>query len=295
MATANAVLYQGATPVFADVDPETLLLDAKTAEPLVGPRTRAILAVDYAGQPCDYDALARLGANRGIGLVADACHALGGALEGRPVGTLADLTVFSLHPVKHITTGEGGVVVTGDAGAAQRMRSFRHHGMVRPEGASPWSYQVETLGQNYRLTDFQCALAQSQLRHLGEWVARRRALAARYDRLLADLPAVRPLAVRPGVGHAYHLYVVRLRPAELRVSRDQVMAALQAEGILATLHYPPVHQHGLYRGRPGVGPCPAAEKAAAEILSLPLYPRMTDADQDDVMAALVKVVRAYRR
>jgi perosamine synthetase len=177
------------------------------------------------------------------------------------------------------------------------MRIFRHHGMTRPQGAHPWNYEVASLGQNYRITDFQCALAGSQLTKLLPWHARRQAIAKRYDEELASMRELRPLEVRPGVDHAYHLYVVRLELERLRTDRDRFLAALRAEGILATLHYPPIHLHPYYRKRFGLGPglCPAGEAAAEAILSLPVFPGMSDADQGDVLEALRKVLDAYRR
>lgn len=297
VASANAVLYQGGVPILADVDESTLLLDPQDVKRRITPRTRAILPVDYAGHPCDYPALRAIAEEHRLAVVADACHALGGALGERPVGTLADMTTFSLHPVKHITSGEGGVITTDRPDLAKKMRTFRHHGMTRRPEARPWNYEITTLGQNYRLTDFQSALAKSQLRHLPAWIARRRALAARYDLALADIAELTPLAVRPGAHHAYHLYVVRLATERLRVGRDEFLAALQAEGILAAFHYPPVHLHPLYRERfaLGTGACPAAERAAAEIFSLPIFPLMSDRDQEDVLDAVNKVARAYRR
>lgn len=294
-ASANCVLYQGGIPVLADVDPQTLLLDPADVARRLTPRTKAIIAVDFAGQPCDYRALRSLADQHRLALVADGCHALGGSLGGRKVGTLADMTAFSLHPVKHVTAGEGGVVTTDDPRLAARMRTFRHHGMTRTEGPYVWNYEVATLGQNYRLTDFQCALASSQLRRLDGWIARRQQLAAQYDRALARVPAIRPLAMRADVSHAYHLYVVQLDLQRLTCDRDQFLLALRAEGILAMLHYPPVHLHPLYRRRLHTGPgqCPVAEAAAARIFSLPIFPMMTDADQSDVVAALEKVLAAY--
>ena len=296
-ASANCVLYQGATPVMCDVDPSTLLLTPSDVERRIGPRTRAIIGVDFAGQPCDWDGLRSVAAAHRVALVADACHALGAADRGRPVGTLADLTAFSLHPVKHITSGEGGVITTGNRELAARMRVFRHHGITRQEDTHPWNYEVRSLGQNYRLTDVQCALARHQLAKLDGWIARRRAIAARYDELLVRVPGVSRLAVRDGVEHAYHLYVVRLPAPRWRAPRDQVLAALRAEGILATLHYPPVHLHPYYRAKLGTaaGDCPKAEAVVQEILSLPMFPLMTDADQDDVLTALHKVASAYGR
>ena len=212
-ATANCVVYQGGTPIFVDVDPETLLIDPAQVEAKMTPLTRAVIAVDYTGQPCDYQALRAITDRHGLALMSDACHAIGGSYRGRPVGTLADLNTFSLHPVKHLTTGEGGVITTDDSAMAQRMRVFRNHGITsdhrQREQQGSWFYEMVDLGYNYRLTDLQCALGLSQLRKLRQWVTRRQEIARRYDMAFAEMPAVQPLAVRPEVAHGYHLYVVR--------------------------------------------------------------------------------------
>ena len=300
-ATANCVLYQGATPVFADVDDGTLLLGAVDAERRVTKRTKALVAVDYAGQPCDYDALADLAKRKQLALVADACHALGAMYRGRRVGSLAQLSTFSFHPVKHIAAGEGGAVTTAEEPLARRLRLFRNHGITTDsrerEQTGSWQYEMVELGYNYRLTDLQCALAQSQLKKLPAFLASRREIARRYTAALADIPAVAPLVVRTDAQHAYHLFVVRLRLDQLRATRAQVFAALCAEGIGVNVHYVPVHLHPFYRKRLGTGPglCPVAEAAYEEILSLPMFPAMSDADVDDVIAALVKVTGAYSR
>jgi perosamine synthetase len=298
-ASANCVVFQGATPVFADVNPDTLLIDPADVEAKITPRTRAIIAVDYAGQPCDYDTLRGLAQRYNLTLVADACHSLGGNYKGRWVGTLADLSVFSLHPVKAMTTGEGGVISTNNFELASRMRRFRNHGInsdhfQRSQNGS-WFYDMTELGYNYRLTDIQCALGLSQLRRLPEWVARRRAIARRYDEALADLPIIRPQLVGRDVRHAYHLYVIRMDPESLNADRAKVFGALRAEGIGVNVHYFPVHLHSFYRARFGTGPglCPRAEAAYEQILSLPIFPDMRDGDVEDVIEALWKVISAY--
>ena len=298
-ASANCVVFQGGTPVFADVDPDTLLLDPAQVEAKITSRAKAIIAVDYTGQPCDYDALQAIADRHGLILVADACHALGGSYKGRPVGSLADLNIFSFHPVKHITTGEGGMITTNDPGLAQRMRVFRNHGITsdyrQREQQGSWFYEMVDLGYNYRLTDIQCALGMSQLRKLPGWVARRQEIARRYDAALAEMPAVEPLGVRQDVSHAYHLYVVRLDLTQLRSTRAEVFAALRAEGIGVNVHYIPVHLHPFYRERFGtrLGLCPVAEAAYEQIISLPIFPRMADADVDDVIEAVRKVADAF--
>lgn len=298
-ASANCVVFQGGTPVFADVDPRTLLLDPSEIETKITSRTRAIIAVDYAGHPCDYDALEAIARRYGLALVADACHALGGGYKGRSVGTLADLNVFSLHPVKQVTTGEGGIITTDDPDLAQRMRKFRNHGIEtdhrQREQVGSWFYEMTDLGYNYRLTDIQCALGLSQIEKLPGWIVRRQEIARQYDSALSNLPVIRPLQVNPDVSHAYHLYIVKLCLDQLCVDRAAVFTALRAEGIGVNVHYVPVHLHPYYRNRfdtrPGL--CPVAEAAYEQILTLPLFPRMTDSDVGDVVQAVSKVINAY--
>jgi len=298
-ATANCIVFQGGVPVFVDVDPDTLLLDPTQVEARITPDTKAIIAVDYAGQPCDYDALRAIVDRHGLMLVADACHALGGSYEGRPVGSLADLSAFSFHPVKPITTGEGGMITTDDPALAQRMRIFRNHGITtdhrQREQQDSWFYEMIDLGYNYRLTDLQCALGLSQLWKLSEWVKRRQQIARRYDEAFAEIPAVGPLGVRDDVSHAYHFYVIRLDLAQLRVTRAEVFSALRAEGVGVNVHYIPVHLHPFYRERFDTGPglCPVSEAAYERLITLPIFPAMTDEDVSEVILAVSKVISTY--
>lgn len=295
-ATANCVVFQGGTPVFADVDPGTLLLDPIQVEARITPRTRAIIAVDFAGQPCDYGALRSIARRHHLALVADASHALGAADWQAPVGSLADLSTFSLHAVKAITTGEGGMITTNDRLLADRMRRFRNHGFTsdhhQREASGCWYSEMTELGYNYRLTDFQSALGLGQLCKLDGWLARRRAIARRYDRAFARLGGVCPLSVRDGVTHAWHLYVIRLDREVLGADRATIFEALRAEGIGVGVHYIPVHLHPFYRQRFGTGPglCPVAEAAYEQILSLPIFPAMTEQDVAHVITVVEKVV-----
>ncbi|EMG38403.1 UDP-4-keto-6-deoxy-N-acetylglucosamine 4-aminotransferase [Desulfocurvibacter africanus PCS] len=290
-ASSNCVLYQGGTPVFADVAPETLLIDPTAVEAAITPRTKAIIAVDYAGQPCDWDALRDIADRRRLHLVADSCHSIGGGYRGQKVGTLADITVFSFHPVKHITTGEGGMAVTKDEALATRMRTFRGHGITTTaterEKIGGWFYEMVDLGYNYRITDFQCALGISQLSKLDAWVARRNTLAHFYDIFFAAHPemGIRPLKRNEDTVHAYHLYVVK------HPQRDTTFQYLRNNGVGANIHYIPVHLHPYYRKNLGAheGMCPVAEAAYREILTLPLWPSMTDAD----VTRVCNLLRAY--
>ena len=297
VATANAVLYAGATPVFADVRPDDLLLSPEAVAAAVTPASRAIIAVDYAGHPADYPALQAI-ADRASGepltIIADASHSLGATLGDRRVGTLADLTVLSLHPAKIMTTGEGGAVLTDRDDMAERLRRFRNHGISSELAARrDWTYAMVELGYNYRLTDVAAALGIAQVARLDTFLARRRALAARYFDRLIEHPMVELPAVAPGVEPAWHFLFVRLRPDRLHVDRAAVYAALRAENIGVNVHYIPVHTHPYYRQRFPELSFPVAEAAYERLLTLPLHAGMTDDDVDDVVAALDKVVATY--
>jgi perosamine synthetase len=295
-ASANCVVFQGGRPVFADVERETLLLGPAQVEACITPRTKAIIAVDYAGQPCDYDALRAVADRHGLALVSDACHAIGGSYKGRSVGSLADLNIFSFHPVKHITTGEGGIITTNDPALAQRMRTFRNHGITtdhrQREQQGSWFYEMVDLGYNYRLTDFQCALGISQLRKLPDWVTRRQQIAGQYDAAFATVGAVERLRVRFDVSHAYHLYVIRIKPQRSSNDRATVFKTLRARDIGVNVHYIPVHLHPFYRQRFGTSPglCPVAEAAYKEIISLPIFPAMTARDIAYVIEKVIEAV-----
>jgi UDP-4-amino-4,6-dideoxy-N-acetyl-beta-L-altrosamine transaminase len=296
-ASANCARYLGATVVFADVRPDTLTLDPADVARRITPRTRAVIAVDYAGQPADLDELTALARRYGLTLIEDAAHALGATYRGRRIGAAAPLTTFSLHPVKHVTTGEGGVITTDDPALRDRLRMFRTHGITSEAGRRDgWFYEMVALGFNYRLSDIQCALGLSQLRKLGGWLKRRRAIAAEYTERLAPLDALAPLATLSDRESAWHLYVVRLRLDRLRGGRADIFRALRAENIGVNVHYIPVPWHPYYREL-GYrrGGWPVAETGYEELLSLPLFPAMTDADVDDVVRAVTKVVDHFQR
>ncbi|MFI5281187.1 MAG: DegT/DnrJ/EryC1/StrS family aminotransferase [Gemmatimonadales bacterium] len=300
VASSNAVLYCGGVPVFADVRPDTLTLDPSAAEARITPRTRALLPVDFAGQPCDADAIGALARARGLTVVRDAAHSLGAEHGGRRVGALADLTVFSFHPAKVVTAGEGGAVATDRLDLAERLRSFRNHGFgtdfrVRQARGDVYS-PMTALGYNYRLTDIQCALALSQLSKLDEFLKRRAQIALRYMAALADVPAVRVPTVDPAVKHGWHIFPVLLDLERLSADRQTIYAALRAENIGVAVHYVPAYWHPYYASlgyRRGL--CPRAEAAFERLLTLPLFPAMTDRDVDDVMAAVVKVLGHFAR
>jgi UDP-4-amino-4,6-dideoxy-N-acetyl-beta-L-altrosamine transaminase len=317
LATANAARFCGAEVIFADVDPDSGRLTAETFLAALdrnpGAAVRAVLPVHLNGHSVDMPAIRAVAEPRGIAVIEDACHAIGGRHQAgngslAPVGAcaLSELACFSLHPVKTITSGEGGVTTTNDEPAYRRMLSFRTHGMVRepaqflhPElgldaegAANPWYYEMHQLGFNYRITDFACALGLSQLKRLDPFARRRRELAARYDRLLAPLaPVIRPVPPAPGDDPVLHLYAVLIDFARIGRSRAQAMKDLKAAGIGTMVHYIPVNRQPYYRRRYGESLLPGAEAYYARVLSITLYPTMQDDDVDRVVDALQALTR----
>lgn len=298
-ATANCILYQGATPVFADIRPDTLTIDPAHIATRITPRTKAILPVDYAGHPADLDEILALADKHDLVVIEDACHSPGAEYRSRRVGSIAHMTVFSFHPVKHITTGEGGMVTTDDFQFAQRLRVFRNHGInsdARTRSAQgQWYYEMVALGFNYRLPDIGCALGLSQLRKLDTNLARRREIAEGYNYAFMDLPGVRGPGVASDSKPAWHLFPVRFDQNILGVSRAELFAALRAEGLGVNVHYLPVHMHPYYRTSFGhrLGEYPVAEAAYEQLLSLPIFHGMTDTDVMDVIVAVQKVLEYY--
>jgi perosamine synthetase len=298
-ATANCVLYQGATPVFADVAEDTLNLDPDLAAAQITPRTKAILPVDYAGHPADLDSIQQLAERHGLIVIEDACHALGAEYRGRRVGSIAHMTVFSFHPVKHLTTAEGGMATTDNPVFTETLRRFRNHGISsdarQRQSAGQWHYEMVLLGFNYRLTDIACALGLQQMKKLEANLARRRQIAARYAAEFRNMPGVLPPQTRKDVNPAWHLYPIRLDLTKLSVGRGEIFRALRAENIGVNVHYIPVHRHPYYRDRFGYkgGEYPVAEAAYERLISLPMFHGMSDSDVDDVVRAVCKVVNHF--
>jgi perosamine synthetase len=300
-ATANCVLYQGAKPVFADVLEDTLNLDPERVAAQITARTKVILPVDYAGHPADMDSILQLAERHGLIVIEDACHALGAEYRGRRVGSLAHMTVFSFHPVKHLTTGEGGMVTTDDPVFAETLRRFRNHGISsdarQRQNAGEWHYEMVLLGFNYRLTDIASALGLQQMKKLAANLARRRQIAARYAAEFRDMSAVLLPQVRDDVNPAWHLYPIRLDLARLSAGRAEVFRALRAENIGVNVHYIPVHRHPYYRDCFGYngGEYPVAEYAYERLISLPMFHGMTESDVEDVVRAMAKVLAHFER
>ena len=299
-ATANCVVFQGGVPVFVDVEADTLLIDPEEVERKVTDRTKAIIAVDYAGQPCDYDRLQEIADRRNLAIVTDGCHSLGAEYNGRKVGGVADMTAFSFHPVKHITTGEGGMVTTDNPEYEKRLRIFRNHGMTsdfrQREEQGTWYYEIVDLGYNYRITDFQCALGLSQLQKLPDFLKRRKDLSEQYEEAFSSVQEINPLDVKHNVNHAYHLYVIRVDFESLGCERTDIFQRLREKGIGVNVHYIPLHLHSFYQKRfgSGRGLCPVAEEAYESIMSIPIHPGMNNEDSNEVITVLLGILGASR-
>jgi UDP-4-amino-4,6-dideoxy-N-acetyl-beta-L-altrosamine transaminase len=300
-ATANCLLYTGASHVFADVRPDTLNINPEEVAKRITNRTKAILPVDYAGHPAGLDEIISRAEQHGLVVIEDATHALGAEYEGRRVGSISHMTVFSFHPVKHITTGEGGMVTTDNPEFARRLRMFHNQGIDFEARGSQrrvkgeWYYEMVALGYNYRLTDIGCALGLSQLKRLDANLERRREIATAYTEAFKKLPGLHPPLVQSGVNPSWHLYPIRLELETLKADRAEVFRALRAENIGVQVHYIPVHLHPFYRKQFGYGggEYPIAEDAYERLISLPMFHGMTDDDIEDVKEALKKVLSYY--
>ena len=301
-ASANAVLYCGGKPVFADIDSNTCTIDPSSIERCVTERTKAVIAVDFTGAACDYDAIRTVCQKHNLLLIEDAAHSIGTKYRGTPVGNIADLTTFSFHPVKTITAGEGGAVLTKDSTLAKRVEMFAKHGitrdpaLLRDHSNSSWYYEQQLLGYNYRLTDIQCALALSQLKKLERFTARRRELVKRYDEAFSEIPEVIVQAEVEGSDAVRHLYILRLDFDRLNCDRKEFYDAMQAENIGVNVHYIPVYWFPYYQSLGYQrGLCPNAEAYYESSMTLPLFYGMTDKDQEDVIQAVKKLFDYFRK
>lgn len=301
-ASANCALYCGAKPVFADIDPETYNIDPDCVEKLITDKTKIVVAVDYTGQAVDHKRLSRICKDRGIKLIIDGAHAIGTSYDGQMEGSLADMTTFSFHPVKTVTGGEGGAVLTNDEELYKKLLLFRSHGITRDasllehESHGPWYYEQIDLGYNYRITDIQCALILSQLDKLPMFSKRRKEIVKKYNEAFSKIPELFVQKEIPESDTTRHLYILRIRPELLNTDRKGFFEALAAENVCCNVHYIPVYWHPYYE-KLGYkkGLCPNAEKLYWEMLSLPLYYSLTDKDVDDVIRAVEKIVNYYRK
>lgn len=301
-ASANCALYCGVRPVFADIDPYTYSIDPVSVEARITPKTRAVVAVDFTGQAVKVKEIREICDRNGLIFIEDAAHAIGTNYDGKPVGSLADMTCFSFHPVKTVTSGEGGAVTTNDEALYRKLVLAHTHGITHDEDLmedapheGPWYYEEISLGYNYRLTDVQAALLMSQMDKLERFKARRREIVGRYDEAFSQMPEIIVQKEIPESDTCRHLYILRLDLEKLRCTRREFFDAMSAEGIQCQIHYVPVYWFPYYR-KLGYekGLCPNAEEVYKGIMSLPLYPKMTDEDVEDVIDSVKKVISYYR-
>jgi len=298
-ASANCVLYCGGTPVFADIDPVTWNISPTSIREKITERTKAIIPVHFTGQPCDMDAILEIAREHHLIIIEDGAHVLGAEYKGKRLGCMGDMMTLSFHPVKHITTGEGGAIVTNDDELAQRLRKFRTHGIVRGEQMmdhydEPWFYELQELGYNYRITDFQCALGVSQLNALPDFLARRRAIAKRYDEAFEHIKGITTPKQLQDTNSAWHIYVIRLELEKLKVTRREIFLKLKERGLGVNVHYIPVYYHPYYRDLGyEKGLCPVAEDLYERIITIPLYPAMTDADVEMVIETVSRSINEF--
>jgi UDP-4-amino-4,6-dideoxy-N-acetyl-beta-L-altrosamine transaminase len=290
VATANSILFNGLKPVFADIKKDTYNIDPQKIKKKITKNTKAIIYVDFAGQACDIKEIKEIAEERDLYLIEDAAHALGAEYDGKKVGAFADVTMFSFHPVKHITTGEGGMCVTNDEELARRMRILRNQGvdvgaMERFGSGASWAYDVKLLGKNYRMPDFQAALGISQLKKLEGFLRRRQELAYLYGDRLKSVPSITMPHVKPNVRHAWHLYTILL---DKKIDRNKFIAAMRAKNIGVNVHYIPIYSFTYYRENFDFKPkdFPVTEDISSRIVSLPMFPKMSDNDVEDVVSAV---------
>ncbi|GGF91393.1 UDP-4-amino-4,6-dideoxy-N-acetyl-beta-L-altrosamine transaminase [Paenibacillus abyssi] len=301
LASSNCVLYCGGTPVFADIHPETYNIDPEDISSKITTRTKAIIPVDYTGQPVQIDRIMELARDNGLVVIQDAAHSIGAEYKGRRVGSWADMTMFSFHPVKHVTTGEGGIIVTNNEDYYKKLLLFRNHGMTKDpddllKNDGPWYYEMQNLGYHYRMTDIQAALGASQMDKLDEYVKRRRDIAAYYTKEIAEIEGIQVPVQYQDASSSWHLYVIRFDAGRFNASRKEIFEALRAENIGVHVHYIPVHLQPYYQKLGYLqGSCPVAEAVYQQIITLPLFPRMTDRDAEDVITALRKIAAYYRK
>lgn len=296
-ASSNSVLYCGGIPVFADIDPNTYNIDSEDIKKKITNKTKAIIPVHYTGQPCDMDSIMNIAKEHNLIVIEDAAHALGSEYKGRKIGSIADMTTFSFHPVKHITTGEGGMVTTDDEEMYEKLKLFRTHGITRESefmekgDVEPWYYEQLELGYNYRITDFQCALGLSQLKKLDGFIERRREIVDIYNAEFNSLSGLITPFQAPFSNSSYHLYVIQLELDKLKIGRREVFEILRDRGICVNVHYIPVYYFPYYEKlgyRKGI--CPNAEAFYEKIITLPLYPGLTDEDIDYVIKNVKEVL-----
>ncbi|WP_224796241.1 UDP-4-amino-4,6-dideoxy-N-acetyl-beta-L-altrosamine transaminase [Bacillus pseudomycoides] len=300
-ASSNCVLYQGGVPVFTDIKSDTYNIDPNLIKDKITNKTKAIIPVHFTGQPVELEKISKIAQEYNLTVIEDAAHALGSTYKKKKIGSISDMTMFSFHPVKHITTGEGGIITTNNEDYYQKLLQFRTHGITRnpnnlTENHGPWYYEMQFLGYNYRMTDIQAALGLSQLQKLDSFIAKRKQYVSMYNMALKDLPEVILPKQLDHVDSSWHLYIIQLNLPMLKVDRKEIFQALQQENIGVNVHYIPIHLQPYYQ-KLGYqkGICPNAEKLYESIITLPLFSEMSEQDANDVIQAVKKVINFYKK
>ncbi len=303
MASANCALYCGGKPIFADINPDTYNIDPDSIEAHITPNTKAVVAVDFTGQVVEADRIREICNKHNLVFIEDAAHSIGSSYDGKKVGSIADMTCFSFHPVKTVTCGEGGAILTDNKEYYEKLLLLRSHGMEHDENKmlegpheGIWYYEQQMLGFNYRMTDIQAALLCSQLKKIDSFIARRKEIVAKYDEAFKNIPEIIVQKNTPKSDTSRHLYIIQLDLDKLNCTRRQFFDAMSAENVQCQVHYVPVYWFPYYKSLGyKEGLCPNAEKVYKGIMSIPLYPRLTDKDVDDVIHAVTKIVENYRK
>ena len=307
VASANCIVYQGGIPILADIDKDTLNIDPEKIREKITKKTKAIIPVDFTGRPADLEAINKMAKENGLVVIEDASHALGATYKGNKIGSVSDMTIFSFHPVKHITTGEGGMITTNNREYYEKLKLFRTHGITKDKNLltktteGSWYYEMQELGYNYRLTDIQCALGISQLKKIDKFISLRRRIAHRYSRAFEDIKEITipkyTYDSTPFSSSAWHIYVIQLNLEKLKVDRKVIFEELKKEGLGVQIHYIPVHlqpyyqKHFFYK----YGDFPVAEQYYERAITLPIFPKMTDREVEFVIQKVKKVIEKFRR
>jgi len=296
-ATAYTITFLGAKPVFADIEEDTLNIDPKKIEKKITKKTKAIAPVDFAGQPCNYEEILKIAKKYKLLVIEDAAQSFGAEYKGKRIGSFADLTTLSFHPVKTITTGEGGMILTNNKGFYEKLKVFRHHGIIKKPERGSWYYEIKNLGHNFRITDFQCALGLSQLKKIGKFIKRRREIVARYNKAFKDIEEIILPVEKKDRKSAWHLYIIQLSLEKLKTNRKKIFEKFQKEGVGVQVHYLPLHLQPFFQRKFGykIGDFPIAEKYYQRAITLPLFPAMREEDITRVIKIVKEMIQFYKK